>query len=685
MRGAWVLPALFAGIMMFSLLSGCVQRTYVVVYGEWEQLEGMDGGDMHFIFSTSKGVLFVSHGFGGVWRSEDGGKSWKIINQEDFVDVHFYDLEEFDGLLFAGSSKGLWYSSDDGKSWKKLETGFDDVDSGKYHIVSLAPYGNKLFFTAVLDKKYRGGQPGNGMLFYVEGGKVHKMSCPANKEITVSAKYPYLFVSSPFSGLYVYDGVKWEKILDNKTARVFVDDDMNLYVGTLGEWWFIGTRTASGWDWKQVKLSGDSNRIFYFIVPDPVNRDRLWLGYGGVSLFYSFSSRGMGGATIVGCWDGEKLVDFKLTPNYASSIAFYGNDTVSTSCGEATKYAFVTVGGQAVQKTENGGVSWKNSYEGVYGDTINAINLIESGLLSGSIVVTAASGVEIALDNGEQWMENVDFRIGKIDGKLPGYTWCAISPDKPVKGKYELLVSTGYPSPYGGDGVFGINLTRLRNGEGEWIEKLIDGPHYEMVIAGDKLFAGSMERGIDVLDLKTLKLSKIETGSAGAPLVRMFDGNLYFETYEDNYPGDGWRWMGKNGKIYIYIGNNAEIVYDKYAINFFVKDGELIALTPDSLVYKPDVLSDEVVEVKLPDREYTDMAVDWDDGLIFISTDGEGVFYTTLSELKAGKVMLREMNNGILTLKIRNIVYSDGYLFAGTRGYSVWRFDIDVKKLAVDR
>ena len=58
---------------------------------------------MHFIFSTSKGVMFVSHGFGGVWQSEDGGKSWKIINQEDFVDVHFYDLKEFNGLLFAGT------------------------------------------------------------------------------------------------------------------------------------------------------------------------------------------------------------------------------------------------------------------------------------------------------------------------------------------------------------------------------------------------------------------------------------------------------------------------------------------------------------------------------------------------------------------------------------------------------
>jgi len=45
--------------------------------GNGEQLEGMDGGNMHFIFSTSKGVMFVSHGFGGVWQSEDVEKAGK--------------------------------------------------------------------------------------------------------------------------------------------------------------------------------------------------------------------------------------------------------------------------------------------------------------------------------------------------------------------------------------------------------------------------------------------------------------------------------------------------------------------------------------------------------------------------------------------------------------------------------
>jgi len=141
------------------------------VLGIWTQLRGLDGGDMHIIRSVN-GILFVSHGFSGMWRSEDGGKSWETVNQNDFVDVHFYDVKEFEGRIYAASNRGIWKSGDGSKTWEKVYNGYSEIDEGKYLVVSLAVYQNKLFnklfFTAVLDKSYRKGTAGTGMLFYLE-------------------------------------------------------------------------------------------------------------------------------------------------------------------------------------------------------------------------------------------------------------------------------------------------------------------------------------------------------------------------------------------------------------------------------------------------------------------------------------------------------------------------------------
>jgi hypothetical protein len=273
----------------------------------------------------------------------------------------------------------------------------------------------------------------------------------------------------------------------------------------------------------------------------------------------------------------------------------------------------------------------------------------------------------------DYWLD-VDFTIGKIDGKLPGYAWCAVSPKKKVKGKYDLLISTGYPSPFKGDGVFGVNLSCVECGGKDCIEKLIDGAHYEMAILNGKLYAGNMDSGVDVLDLKTLKLSKLNVKGT---LVRVFDGKLFVGTYEGKYAGDSWRWNGKAGKVYVCDGK-CEEVYGKYVMAFSVRDGEFIGLTRDGLVYKPDVLSSAVIEVRLPDKAYTDMEVDWDNGVVFISTYGEGVYYTTVDEVKSGNVSLRQFSDGLLTTKVRNLAYSDGYLFAGTQGCSVWRVKVEV-------
>ncbi len=249
---------------------------------------------MHSVYSTSDGILFDSYGFGGVWRSEDGGEHWVMIKQEDFVDVKFYDMEEIGRRLYAGTNKGLWYSDDRGKTWTKIETGFDEVDSGKYHVVTLAKYGNDLLFTTALGKTYRKGKPGYGSLFCYRNGKVEEMLVPENREIYVEARYPFIFLSSPYSGLYYSKGDgKWTNTLNKNTTSVYVDENLNLYVGTIKDWWYIGLRSGDIWVWKHITVPGKSSEtIFHFIVPDPVNKKFLWFGCEGASKFYSYSARG---------------------------------------------------------------------------------------------------------------------------------------------------------------------------------------------------------------------------------------------------------------------------------------------------------------------------------------------------------------------------------------------------------
>ncbi len=281
-----------------------------------------------------------------------------------------------------------------------------------------------------------------------------------------------------------------------------------------------------------------------------------------------------------------------------------------------TKVAFITQGGRnSVMKTEDGGKTWRHSYDGIYGDTVNALNLIESGLLKGSLVITAVSGIEITQNHGDTWMEGVDFVLGRsTDKNLPGYSWRAVSPDTKVKGRYDLLISTGYPSPFREDGVFGVDISCVRSGGKNCSEKLVEGPHYDMVIMNGKLYAGNLDGGIDMLDLTTLKSSKLYvTGKDPVLFVKVFDGRIFVETYRGQYQGDCWMWTGKSGEVYVLEDNGFKRIYDEYVITFLVRNGAFLALKRGALIYKP-TLDSPAVEIELPKMRYTNLVVDWDEG-----------------------------------------------------------------------
>ena len=705
-------------ILVLTLLSVSIKHNLkfepqeIVIEGEWKSI-GPDGGDMHFVYVTKNQVLFASHGFGGVWRSTDLGEHWELIYNPEWIDLNFQSMSEADGVLFAGGNYGIWKSEDDGKTWTRVITGNKDLDSSpsKYEVVSIIALSRThIYFSVKIDKGalLKGFKVIKHGFFELKDGKLKFYELPEGASVYVVVMLAYdqdfngrnlMFVSSSESGLYTYDFStgRWEKILDKKTTRVALDYENNyVYVGTIGDWYYRGKLVGGKWSWEHITVPGKTCPVAGFIVPDPYNPERLWFGTetGVRGSLYRTGSKERQVATFIGVgfWKNGKWYDLRINPGWAPTVAIVkhkkgedkSNYIIETEYGIGARIAFVPRPAKSnIQKTEDGGKTWKRSYNGIYGDTINKITLIETGLRKGDIVVTCVSGTQVTKDLGESWEEGIDFTIGDIGYGLPGYAWGAASPKEKLEGKYDLLIATGYPPSYlTGNGVYAVNTEALKAGSRkDVLKRITEGPCHELVIVGDTLYVGRMDSGVDVVDLKTYSVSKLE----GIPLdeagmnVRYYNDMLVVFTIKggskdmDHYFFTDTR---TTGGIYVFTNNMCRTIYKgKRVINIAFHGNELVALTVDGkILHFTNFVKDW--EVELPSATYSDMAIDWENRIIFLSTfdeDNPGVLYGDLDNLETTGLKPLE---GILTRRVRCLLLVGNYLFAGTEGHSVWRFKI---------
>ncbi len=660
----------------------------------WESI-GPDGGDMHFVYITNEGIVFASHGFGGVWRNEDG-ENWTQVKQDDFVNLAFFSMSEENGILYAGSNKGIWRSLDQGLTWERINV---DLPLENYEVVSLAVANNTLYFSLRVSPEKKGKvDPKNGFFkLDMSSGSLEYFQIPGDEgdSFTVVKLFygPPLFVSSSSSGLYIFSDGDWEKILDEPTTRVFWDGS-RVYVGTIGDGYFIGENSSDGWRWWRVDIPEGECGICEFIVPDPYNPEKLWLGASGESRgsLYKTDKSGLSYAAIVFWTPEDGVKEHFLSWNWATEIAIDSRYAYTSEYGVEAGVAYIPRGGRGcIQKTEDGGRTWSKGYYGLNGDTINMISFLTDGIRSGDIVVTAVSGTEVFKDYGTYKEEGIDFTIGDIGYGLPGYTWGAASPESKIDGRYDLLIATGYPPAdnSSGDGIYAVDTECLKGGIKRCFKRIAPGPFYELHTKGDLLYGGRMDEGLDIVDLSSLDI--IHKTFQGGILHMVFDGDnaILCEVIGGNKNTDSYMFRDSSIESRIYvcsssIDNCSSIYSGDGIVSISAYKGHLLALDINgNLLYFPNYNDGTFFRYSLPKKHLSDMAVDWDGGRIFLSAfspstfeDG-GVYKASFSEIFSGN--LTSYNYGLMDLRVRNLRLAGGYLLAGTEGNSVWRIKLENK------
>ncbi len=99
--------------------------------GPWTS-NGPDGRSIRAVVvdPASNSTVYAGSEGGGVFKSLDGGVTWRAINNGDLPSLFVRDLilDPSDGsMLYAGTSSGVAKSTDGGNNWVRMNNGLGNT------------------------------------------------------------------------------------------------------------------------------------------------------------------------------------------------------------------------------------------------------------------------------------------------------------------------------------------------------------------------------------------------------------------------------------------------------------------------------------------------------------------------------------------------------------------------------
>ncbi len=566
-------------------------------------------------------------------------------------------------------------------------------------------------------------------------------------EALLVSLYPEgLFIARDLEGNW-----SWIKVLEDETTDVDVDfEGRVIYVGTYGNWIWRGTLTNTSIEWVNLNpleplgLSVDTPPIITEVEVDPYNPDRFWWA-SQVKLLNTYPRREeapcLSGAAA---WDPSSGWLHSFTGKQCSHIAVDRGESMEfTTIIDGVLGARRAFAGsyscQSVLVTEDGGRTWHATPSLPRGDNIFAVSAVNIGG-SEAIVALCISGIEVSFDYGETWIDEFDVPPGDLEVGLP---WKALQIPEGCNVTIEVdgveypgdfLVLGSYPAPKEKPRNIGLTAVsisyilearRCRKPLIDGTLNLVDKPVVDGVVAGSRVVVTiQTEPSIALYDFNSgTFLETVIDASLSGGLVKIAYRNISsrdywaISTYEGSpiymppTSNDHYTWYGPS-RIYVAEGlleNPGNTSWKQvYPVTGREKAGVvglsispigelLAAFSNGKIVYvenawsnKPRIIVNEILGFG-SGATLTDAEVDWNNGLIFISSlpsgswEG-GVHVLSIEELKDSNPTItpQPLNTGLKTRLVRDVelTSNQNYIIAGSWWMSAWRLKLNLNTTA---
>ena len=220
----------------------------------------VDPRDGKLVYVASEGPLWSAGGDRGLYKSMDGGASWKLILEIDentgITDIEFnpsnpdviyaaaYERRRHIwGLLAGGPNGGIYKSTDAGENWKKKSTGLPEGHVGKIGLAVTPANPGLVYATIEADAENKGfyrsddqGESWTKKNDYISGGTgPHYYQELAASPQTADLVYQmdvFMHVTRDGGETIDYLGTGREKHSDNHAFWIDPKDDLHLLAGT---------------------------------------------------------------------------------------------------------------------------------------------------------------------------------------------------------------------------------------------------------------------------------------------------------------------------------------------------------------------------------------------------------------------------------------------------------------------